>query len=375
MAGKSIERSFARILARADIKINGSRPWDMTVRNPSFYNKVMAKGDLGLGESYMDGDWDCKALDEFFYRFLSKGLDKRKRTLPEIFISLRSRLINVQSKSGSRKVARQHYDLSPELYESFLDPYNQYTCGYFKNTKDLNKAQEQKLDLICKKLMLKKGDRVLDIGCGWGGFAKFAAKKYGVHVTGISISKEQVKYAKEFCKGLDVEIRLQDYRDVRDKFDKILICGMIEHVGYKNYRNIMEVVNRNLKPGGLFLLHTIARHNSVTSSADMAWLSKYIFPNSMLPSAKQITSAAEGLFILQDWQNFAPYYDKTLMAWHGNFTKNWPKIKHNYDERFYRMWTYYLLLCAGTFRAGKLLNLWQIVFSKGSLKDVYIGAR
>jgi len=362
------------MLSFADVKINGKRPWDIIIHNPETYRRVLSKGSLGLGESYMDGWWDCKRLDEFFYKILETKLNEKVIGFNFFLASIKARMLNLQSKSRAKRVAKEHYDLSPELYMSFLDPYNQYTCGYWKNTKDLNKAQEQKLHLICKKLKLKKGDRVLDIGCGWGGFAKFASKNYGCHVTGISISEEQVKYAKKFCQGLNVEIKKMDYRDVKEKFDKVLICGMIEHVGYKNYREIMKVVNSCLNPGGLFLLHTIARDTSVKSSADLLWLSKYIFPNSMLPSAKQITTAAEGFFTIQDWQNFAPYYDKTLMAWHKNFVKNWNKIKKNYDERFYRMWNYYLLSCAGAFRAGKM-NLWQIVFSKGALKEVYFGER
>lgn len=374
MGDESLKKSFKHLLSLADIKINGNKDWDIVVRNPALYRKVLTKGSLGLGESYMDGDWDCKKLDEFFYKVLRAKLNEKMVRFNFVLASIKARIVNLQSKSGSNKVAKEHYDLSPELYMSFLDPYNQYTCGYWKNTNNLNKAQEQKLDLICKKLKLKKGDRVLDIGCGWGGFAKFAAKNYGCHVTGISISDAQVNYAKKFCKGYNAEIKKMDYRDINERFDKVLICGMIEHVGYKNYRKIMKVVYNCLNPGGLFLLHTIARDTSVKSSADLLWLSKYIFPNSMLPSAKQITSAAEGYFTLQDWQNFAPYYDKTLMAWHANFVKNWDKIKKDFDERFYRMWNYYLLSCAGAFRAGNM-NLWQIVFSKGALKDVYEGAR
>ena len=278
----------------------------------------------------------------------------------------------MQSKLRSRKVAKKHYDLSPALYESFLDPYNQYTCGYFKDTNDLNKAQEQKLDLICKKLKLSSKDKVLDIGCGWGGFAKFAAEKYGCQVTGISISEKQVNYARKFCQGLPVTIINSDYRDLKGTFDKILVCGMIEHVGYKNYQSLMKIVHRRLKPDGLFLLHTLGRNISKTTGDP--WMLKYIFPNSMPPSIKQLTEAMEGLFVVEDLHNFGQYYDPTTMEWFRRFDKNWDSIKHNYDERFYRMWKYYLLSGAGAFRS-RITNLWQFVLSKRGIRGGYESIR
>lgn len=374
MAKTSLESSFQKILDSADVKINGKRDWDIQVNDSELYRRVLSKGSLGLGEAYMDGLWDCKRLDEFFTRVLKSNLNEKVKGFNFILASIRARLFNLQSKNRAKKVAKEHYDIGNELYKTMLDKRLVYTCGYWKNVKTLDKAQEAKLDLVCKKLGLKKGMKVLDIGCGWGSFAKFAAERYNVKVVGVTISKEQVELARKLCKGFDVEIRLQDYRDVSEKFDRVVSLGMFEHVGYKNYRGYMKIVNNCLNPEGLFLLHTIARDTSVKSSADLLWLSKYIFPNSMLPSAKQITTASEGLFTLQDWQNFAPYYDETLMAWHSNFVKNWSKIKDKFDERFYRMWNYYLLSCAGAFRAGTM-NLWQIVFSKGALEEVYEGAR
>ena len=366
------EESVKELLGYANIKVNGNRPWDVQVHNEKFYSRVLSQGSLGLGESYMDSWWDCEKLDEFFYRVLIANLDKKvKVNLRTIILNLQSRISNMQSRSGSKKIAKQHYDLSAELYESFLDPYNQYTCGYFKSTENLNKAQELKLDLICRKLQFDSKDKVLDIGCGWGGFAKFAAEYCGCHVTGITISDEQIAYARNYTKGLPVEIRKQDYRDLDkglnkdEKFDKILVCGMIEHVGYKNYRNFMRIVHDNLEDDGLFLLHTIGGNESVTHTS--SWTNKYIFPNSMIPSMKQISESIEGLFVVEDWHNFSPnHYDKTLMAWHGNFNNNWDKIKSRYDERFFRMWNYYLLSSAGGFRARKN-QLWQVVMSKNGV--------
>lgn len=361
------------LLAKADVTVGGTRPWDITVHDERLFNRVIQSGSLGLGEAYVDGWWDAPALDQFFYKVVVTHLEKHiERNWHTLLLFLSALFTNRQSRSRATIVAREHYDLSTELYTSFLDPYNQYTCGYFKNTDSLNVAQEQKLDLICKKLQLKRGDRVLDIGCGWGGFAKYAAEHYGVRVTGITLSKEQLAYAKEFTKGLDVELRLQDYRDLHDTFDKILVCGMIEHVGYKNYREIMEVVERNLADDGLFLLHTIG-YAASQKNGDL-WMEKYIFPGGMLPSIAQIGKAIEGLFLIEDLHNFGADYDQTLLAWFKNFDTAWPKLRAKFDDRFYRMWKYYLLACAGTARAREM-QLWQIVLSKKGVPGGYTSVR
>lgn len=349
------------LLTEADIRINGDRPWDILVHNTNFYQRVATEGSLGLGESYMENWWDCAALDQFFYHIFTGRINDKVIPLSKKVTVLISKLVNMQTKLRSRAVADLHYDLTTDLFMSFLDPYNQYTCGYFQDTDDLNTAQKQKLDLICRKLMLAPGDKVLDIGCGWGGFAKFAAERYQCHITGISIADNQIAYARKFCAGLPVEIVKSDYRDHQGTYDKILSCGMIEAVGYKNYRVFMEVVHQLLKDGGLFLLHTIGRHKSGTSTD--AWIDKYIFPNGMLPSMQHITASAEGLFAFNDWHSFGAHYDPTLMAWQQNFARNWDAIKDQFDEKFYRMWNYYLLSCAGSFRSNKK-QLWQIVFAK-----------
>ena len=350
------------LLARADIRIDGDRPWDIQIHDPRFNKRLLAGGALALGESYMDGWWSCGALDQFCCKLILGRINRQIIPLSAKVQIARSRILNLQTRLRARLVAEKHYELSPALFMSFLDPYNQYTCGYFADTDDLDQAQENKLDLICRKLMLSPHDKVLDIGCGWGGFAKFAAERYGCQITGITISDQQQEYARQFCQGLPVTIVKSDYRDFDGTgFDKVLVCGMIEHVGYRNYRNLMQVVHDSLKDDGLFLLHTIGRHTSGTSSDP--WLSKYIFPNSMVPSARQLTTAAERLFVLDDWHSFGAYYDPTLMAWHRNFAANWESIRSEYDDRFYRMWTYYLRMCAGIFRCNKK-QLWQVVFAK-----------
>ena len=356
-------RIATEMLAMADITINGDRPWDIRVKNPDFFKRVLQEGSLGLGESYMDGWWECERLDQFFYRVLKNKLDKQ---LPHHFKdTLRiaaARLKNLQSKKRAWIVGKEHYDLGNDLFSLMLDPYMQYSCGYWKEATTLEAAQEAKLDMICRKLELKPGMTLLDIGCGWGGLSEFAARHYGVSVHGVTISAEQQKMAQERCKDLDVTILLQDYRDLNLSFDRIVSVGMFEHVGPKNYATYFDVVARNLKPDGIFLLHTIGS-NHTDLNVD-PWIDKYIFPNGCLPSVMHIAQTSEPHFVMEDWHNFGVDYDTTLMAWYERFLESWPQLEGNYDERFKRMFTYYLNACAGAFRSRDI-QLWQVVFSRG----------
>lgn len=361
------------LLTPAEITINGDKPYDIRVHDERLYARVLGEGSLGLGEAYMDGWWDCEGLDEFFSRVLAARLDQSASKNWKLLLhAAGARIMNPQTPSRSFRVGQHHYDIGNDLYQTMLGRRLTYTCGYFKDTKDLNAAQEAKLDLVCRKIGLKPGDRVLDIGCGWGSFLKFAAEKYGASGLGITVSKNQIELGRELCKGLPIEIRLQDYREVNEKFDHVISLGMFEHVGYKNYRDYMRVASRCLRDNGLFLLHTIGGNRSVTSTD--AWIGKYIFPNSMLPSIAQISRACEGIFTIEDWHNFGAYYDNTLMAWHKNFISGWPKLKEKYGDRFYRMWTYYLLSCVGSFRARRN-QLWQIVLSKNGVLGGYASLR
>ena len=354
----------------ANIEINGSNPWDIKVHNERFYKRAVTEVELGLGESYMDGWWDVDKLDEMIYRIVRADLQNKVKHNYKVALQLAGFwLINMQTRRRAFIIGKRHYDLGNELFRKMLDKRMNYSCAYWKNATTLDEAQENKLDLICKKLILKPGMRVLDIGCGWGAFGKYAAEKYGVEVVGITVSKEQVELGKELCKGLPVEFRLQDYREVNEKFDKIVSVGMIEHVGYRNYRQYFEIAKRNLKDDGLFLLHTIGDIRSLKSTD--AWTHKYIFPNGMLPSIAQLGKAIEGLFVMEDWHNFGADYDKTLMAWYENFEANWKLIKSNYDDRFYRMWKYFLLSSAGACRARSKNQLWQIVLSKNGVLGGY----
>ncbi|MDU8924986.1 cyclopropane fatty acyl phospholipid synthase [Pasteurellaceae bacterium LIM206] len=354
------------MLNRIGITPNGSAPYDIQIHNEEMYNRVLTDGSLGLGESYMDGWWDCARLDQLFTKILEAHLDKKLpkhiRSLLHIIVI---KTINLQSRRRAWIVGREHYDLGNDLFEAMLDPYMQYSCGYWKDADNLEQAQQNKLKMICEKLQLKPGMKLLDIGCGWGGLASYAATHYGVSVTGVTISKEQQELAAQRCKGLKVEILLQDYRELKDKYDRIVSVGMFEHVGPKNYRTYFKVVSKILKLDGLFLLHTIGS-NKTDNDVD-SWINKYIFPNGCLPSVLHIAKASEGRFVMEDWHNFGADYDRTLMAWYENFTANWSRLSSNYNERFKRMFSYYLNCCAGAFRARDI-QLWQILFSPHGVK-------
>lgn len=358
-----------KTLKSAGVNINGDRPWDLTVHNDRLYRRVLEKGTLGFGEAYMDGWWDCKKLDEMVCRIVRSDIVNRVKLSPSFLVlSIYSRIFNMQSLNRSNIVAQKHYDLGNNLFEKMLDKNLQYSCGYWKGAKNLDQAQINKMDLICQKLYLKPGMSVLDVGSGWGGFASYAAKKYGARVTGITLSKEQLAYSKKRYKDSKLRFLLCDYREMIGQFDRIVSIGMIEHVGYKNYRTFMNKMHNLLSDNGLFLLHTIGSNHSVTSSD--AWITKYIFPNGMLPSIKQLGKACEKLFVMEDWHGFGTDYDKTLRSWMKNIDKNWPKLAETYDGRFYRMWRYYLLSCAGGFRA-RSMQLWQIVYSKNGIMNGY----
>ncbi|HUP20085.1 MAG TPA: cyclopropane fatty acyl phospholipid synthase [Gemmatimonadota bacterium] len=355
--------AVARMLARADVALDGDRPWDMRVHDERFFERVLAGGSLALGESYMDGWWDVERLDEFVYRTRRVRLDRDLRyDWRTLWLAARSRLINRQNPRRAPEVAERHYDLDHELFEAMLDPRMVYTCGYWKDAGTLAEAQVAKMDLVCRKLGLQPGDRVLDIGCGFGSFARYAAETYGARVTGISLSKGQTAWAHEHLpSGLPVEIRVQDYREVDERFDHVASIGMFEAVGWRNFRAYMEVIDRVLAEDGLFVLQTFGTGVSVKRSDP--WFDKYIFPNGMIPSIEQIGRAVGDLLVMEDWHNFGADYDRTLMAWHANVEAAWDRLPARYDERFRRMWRYYLLSLAGAFRA-RTVQLWQIVFSR-----------
>lgn len=366
-------RMVAGLLARADIRINGDRPWDLTLHDPAALDRALAQGNLGLGESYMAGAWDCEQLDAFFTRLLQAHLDREVQPARLAWHAMQARLINRQSRSRAWEVGQAHYDLGNAFYEAMLDPRMAYSCGYWRGAETLAQAQDAKLELICRKIGLEPGMRVLDIGCGWGSFLGYAAERYGVSGIGVTVSKEQVRHAAGRYASLPLEFRLQDYRELDAQalgghVDRIVSVGMFEHVGRKNHRQYMAVAHRCLADGGLFLLHTIGklRRDTVTDR----WTDKHIFPNGDLPSIGQIGDAIDGLFVAEDVHNFGADYDPTLMAWHANFEAAWPRFAAGLGETFHRKWRYYLLSCAGAFRARQL-QLWQWVLSKDGVPGGY----
>lgn len=356
------EKIICELLETADIQVNGKRPWDIEIHDERFFDRVLRDSSLGMGESYMDGWWDCEAIDALIDRVLRANLrEKIENNFRLAWHVLKAKLINRQSKAKSLEVAHQHYDLGNDLYRAMLDKRLNYTCAYWKNADTLDQAQENKLELVCQKIGIYPGMHILELGCGWGSFAKYAAEKHGAHVVGMNISKEQISLGRELCQGLPVELRLQDYREVEGTYDAVISIGVMEHVGYKNYRTYFEVVDRCLKENGIAFVHTIGTNRSITTGEP--WTDKYIFPNGMLPSISQLGKAIEGLFVMEDWHNIGPHYDPTLMAWYANFSRAWPELKRKYGPRFKRMWDYYILSSAGGFRS-RSQQLWQIVLTR-----------
>jgi cyclopropane-fatty-acyl-phospholipid synthase len=357
------------IFASADIHIGGNRPHDIRVKNEAFFQRFLKDGRMGFGETYMDGWWECDALDQMFLKFFESrnAITQQAKGLRFLSTAVRAKIMPEGSAKRAYEIGEKHYDIGHSLYERMLDKRMVYTCAYWKDATTLDAAQEAKLDLVCRKMKLEPGMRVLDVGCGWGSFAKYAAENYGVHVTGISVSKDQIELGRKRCEGLPIELKYQDYRDLNEQYDRIISIGMFEHVGKKYFDVFMKTMARSLKDDGLMLLHTIGFNNSNYFNP---WLDKYIFPGCYVPSLAQLTNPMENLLTVEHLQNIGVNYDPTLMAWNENFIRSWPEIAHEYDERFYRMWTFYLLSCAAGFR-GRFIQVWQLVLSKNGVQGGY----
>jgi cyclopropane-fatty-acyl-phospholipid synthase len=359
------------LLARADVQVNGSRAWDMRVNDGRAFQRILTQWSLGAGESYVDGDWDCERLDMMFERLIRAELDRTApgTAKPRLLLeSLRQRLFNLQSVERAHQVGERHYDAGNDVFEAMLDSRMIYSCAYWEHADDLEQAQAHKLAMICRKLELRPGETLLDIGCGWGGLARYAAEHHGVSVTGITVSKEQLTLAERRCAGLPITLLLQDYRALQGRFDKIVSVGMFEHVGLRNYASYFDTARRLLAPDGLFLLHSIGVDRRAPHTDP--WIERYIFPNGKLPSPVELAGALEGRFVIEDWHNFGPDYDRTLMAWAERFEAAWQKLAERYDEGFRRMFRYYLLSCAGFFRSRQG-QLWQLVLSRPERRGAY----
>jgi len=354
----------ARLLAPLDVRLDGDRPWDIRVRDPRALRKSLTGGSLGFGEAFVDGWWDCGDLEELIYRLVVADLRGLAYMLPAVFLKRRlAALVNLQTRPRSRRVAEQHYDYGNDFFAALLGRHPIYSCGYFREGDDLDAAQLAKMDLICKKLDLRPGEHLLDVGGGWGELARHAAATYGVRVTSINISEEQMRIGRERCRGLDVEIVGCDYRDVRGTFDKVMAIAMFTHVGPHNYRGFMERMSRVLSPGGIFVMEGV--WGNATQTTGDPWVDRYIFPGAVIPSGAQTFAAVERLFVVEDLHNFGPHYATTLRAWNANLQQAWPALAARYDERARRTFEYYLLAMAALFRARAMQN-WQLVLTHGA---------
>jgi cyclopropane-fatty-acyl-phospholipid synthase len=368
----SPEAFFRDLLAKAGVTIDGDQPWDLQVRDPRAYTRMMRDGTIGFGEAFMDGWLDCARFDQLAERAFQADLSSRFEVRAAIVASIRARLTPFGSRRRSFEIGDLHYDAGNDFFEALLDPTMAYSCGYWHNAETLEAAQRAKLDLICRKLKLEPGIRVLDIGSGWGSFARFAAENYGANVVGITVSRQQVEFAERFCAGLPATFRYLDYRDIDETFDRVVSVGMFEHVGRRYHADFFAACARCLKPSGLLLLHTIGQQHE---QAVNAWYDKYIAPGAEIPTiANVVTSAHPGL-LLEDLHTFyGSNYDRTLMAWAANLDAGWDRLKKKYPEPFYRMWKLYLQGCAAGFRTN-LLRVWQFVFSRDGYPGGYGSVR
>ena len=362
----------SKILAAAGIPLDSSEPWSIQVHHEKLWDRVISQQGLGFAESYMDGWWDCAAIDVMLTKLLVIDVLGLLKPSPYLAFHLaRSNLRNNQTKKRAAENAKHHYNIGNELFSRMLDDEMVYSCAYWAKADSLGAAQEDKFDLICRKLELKPGMRLLDIGSGWGGFLRYAVRNYGVRATGISPADNQINFAKEKSVGLGIDFIQQDYRDLTGQFDRIVSIGMMEHVGPKNYSAFFSKCDELLTKDGRMLHHTIT--SNVSKQATDPFFERYIFPGGVLPSLAQIASTVEGLFVIEDVHNFGPDYDRTLLEWHTNISAKWQEIPQ-YDLRFQRMWNYYLLASAAGFRSGDL-QLIQCVFQRVGERPTYLSAR
>ncbi|TMW56093.1 hypothetical protein Poli38472_008741 [Pythium oligandrum] len=364
-----------KALAEANIVIGR----DIIVHDEEIFLDWVNRGMLAIGESYMAKKWEAVTpLDEVLRRLLAQPTEKRRKLLKSWnakLVGLSAHIFNYQSPSRAGIVGSYHYDLGNDFFKLWLDPHMQYSCAYFKDIEDtdLDGAQRLKMHMIAQKLKLEPGMRVLEIGCGWGGLACYLAKNYNVHVTGITISNEQLKEARKWAEREGVShltsFEYQDYRGMHGQFDRVLSIAMLEAVGYKNMDMYYSVIERCLKPGGVAVVHSVTSNTSRKIPIQL-WILKYIFPNGFLPSLQQMMKFTERKLIVEDVHNLGPDYDKTCFVWNQRFQEQWklgkienPMKTQSNPEVFKRMWEFYLLYCCAGFRQ-RTLQLTQTVYSK-----------
>ena len=351
-----------------------SKPLTVKLLNKNLHYKLLINPDLYFGEAYTDGSLIIEngSIGDFlelaFKNIGRNEINTSGYLLKKIKGTIRY-LTNFNFAKRSKKNVAHHYDISDNLYELFLDSKRQYSCGYFKNDDDtLETAQQNKINHIVKKLNIKSNQKVLDIGCGWGHLAIEIAKQSKCEVTGITLSENQHRYAnaraKEYNLENQVQFKLCDYRNLKEKFDRVVSVGMFEHVGRKFYKTFFKQVNQLLKHNGLALIHTIGSINEPRDP--QPWISKYIFPGGYTPSMSEITGPIEksGL-IISDLEVLRMHYAHTLRNWKEKCIKNKSKIIGMFDEKFFRMWEFYLASCEMTFKWGD-----QVVFQFQLTKDL-----
>lgn len=359
---------ITQILNDAKIKLGK----DLVVYSDDVYLEWLCNGQLGIGETYMAGKWEAtgSTLDEIFTKLMGLPWEKKRKLFKSWntkFATIAARLTNYQSKARAGMIGAHHYDLGNDFFELWLDSCMQYSCAYWKNAETLEEAQLNKLRMIAQKLKLEPGMKVLEIGFGWGGLACFLAKNYSVHVTGITVSEQQLHGAKKKAESLGLEsvtdFHYADYREMKGEYDRVVSIAMMEAVGYKNLKDYYSTISRCLKPGGIALVHTIANNRSFKTSSNAPWIIKYIFPNGFLPSMSQMAKFSEGNLVIEDVQNIGPDYDRTLLEWNQRFQQAVSNGEIFKSKVFVRMWEFYLLYCAAGFRT-RSNQVYQVAYTK-----------
>lgn len=362
MTDEQAEADMRALLARAGVAVGGGRPWDIRVSNREFYRRALTGGSLAVGESYADGWWEADRLDEVFHRIFKAGLHARFTPDPwNRWRTMAGRFLDFRTRVRCRKAAGVRDGLGNDLFQAMLGKRMSCTCAYWKDARSLDDAEDAKLELVCRKLELKPGMSVLDLGCGWGAFARYAAERHGVSVTGVNIAAEQVALGRELCKGLPVALRVQDYRDVRGRFDRVVSLGLMEQIGPRGCRAYMAAAAQCLKADGIALIHTIGRN--VPASGGDPWFDGGVLPGGETPTLSRLAGAMEGHFVVEDVHNIGPHYDPTLLAWHDSLARRWPELRGKYGDRLYRTLKFSLLSAAGSFRARRS-QLFQIVMTR-----------
>jgi cyclopropane-fatty-acyl-phospholipid synthase len=356
MNSENAEARVRDLLARAGVAVDGGRPWDIRVANPAFYRRALDGGSLAVGEAYADGWWEAERLDEFFHRVFKAGLHERLAPSPwSGWRSLAGRLFGRRGRTHAPEA------LGSDVFRAMLGRRMSGACAYWKDARALDDADEAALELACRKLELKAGMSVLDMGSGWGAFARYAAERHGVSVVGVDISQERVQLARELCKGLPVALRVQDYEEVRGRFDRVVSLGLMEHAGAGSCRAVMAAAARCLKADGVALIHTAARNRA--AGPRERWPAAGVLLEDGAPALSRLAAAAEGLFVIEDVHNLGTHYAPTLLAWHENLARRWPGLSGRYGDRLYRTLTFGLLSTAGRFRARQG-QLYQIVMTR-----------